>query len=60
MGTDDFGKRMNAIPKYVVSSTVTDAETQWGETSAAARFTLTGSQAVGDGILLLTYQAGEH
>jgi dihydrofolate reductase len=123
MGTDDFGKRMNAIPKYVVSSTLTDAETQWGETtvisgdvaaeiaglkaqpggdllvegsgqlvhtlirhglvdelrlmvfpvilgggirlfpdeiSAAARFTLTGSQAVGDGILLLTYQAGGH
>jgi dihydrofolate reductase len=25
MGTDDFGKRMNSIPKYVVSSTLTDA-----------------------------------
>ena len=25
MGTDEFGKRMNSIPKYVVSSTLTDA-----------------------------------
>lgn len=123
MGTDDFGKRMNAIPKYVVSSTLTETQAQWGETtlisgdvaaqiaglkaqpggdllvegsgrlvhtlirhglvdelrlmvfpvilgegkrlfpdsiSEAARFTLTSSRAVGDGILLLTYQAGEH
>ncbi len=33
MGTDDFGKRMNAIPKYVVSSTLTDAEANWGPTT---------------------------
>jgi len=33
MGTDEFGKRMNAIPKYVVSSTLTDAEAGWGPTT---------------------------
>jgi dihydrofolate reductase len=33
MGTDDFGKRMNSIPKYVVSSTLTDAEATWGSTT---------------------------
>jgi dihydrofolate reductase len=33
MGTDDFGTRMNAIPKYVVSSTLTDAEAWWGPTT---------------------------
>jgi dihydrofolate reductase len=33
MGTDDFGKRMNNIPKYVVSSTLTDAEANWGSTT---------------------------
>ncbi len=33
MGTDDFGKRMNGIPKYVVSSTLTDAEATWGSTT---------------------------
>jgi dihydrofolate reductase len=33
MGTDDFGKRMNNIPKYVVSSTLTDAEATWGPTT---------------------------
>jgi len=33
MGTDDFGKRMNSIPKYVVSSTLTDAEATWGDTT---------------------------
>jgi dihydrofolate reductase len=33
MGTDDFGKRMNSIPKYVVSSTLTDAEANWGPTT---------------------------
>lgn len=30
MGSDEFGKRMNDIPKYVVSSTLTDAEATWG------------------------------
>jgi len=33
MGGDDFGKRMNEIPKYVVSSTLSDAEATWGETT---------------------------
>ena len=33
MGADDFGKRMNSIPKYVVSSTLTDAEATWGSTT---------------------------
>ena len=33
MGADDFGKRMNGIPKYVVSSTLTDAEATWGSTT---------------------------
>jgi dihydrofolate reductase len=33
MGTDDFGKRMNSIPKYVVSSTLTDEEATWGPTT---------------------------
>jgi dihydrofolate reductase len=29
MGTDDFGKRMNSMPKYVVSTTLTPAEATW-------------------------------
>jgi dihydrofolate reductase len=29
----DFGVRMNSIRKYVVSSTLTDAEANWGETT---------------------------
>jgi dihydrofolate reductase len=33
MGTDDFGKRMNSIPKYVVSSTLADSEATWGPTT---------------------------
>ena len=33
MGTDEFGKRMNSIPKYVVASTLTDAEAAWGPTT---------------------------
>lgn len=33
MGTDEFGERMNSIPKYVVSSTLTDAEATWGSTT---------------------------
>jgi len=33
MGTDDFGRRMNSIPKYVVSSTLTGAEAAWGPTT---------------------------
>jgi dihydrofolate reductase len=33
MGTDDFGQRMNSIPKYVVSATLADAEAAWGPTT---------------------------
>jgi dihydrofolate reductase len=33
MGHDDFGQRMNNIHKYVVSSTLTDAEAAWGPTT---------------------------
>jgi dihydrofolate reductase len=33
MADDDFGKRMNSIPKYVVSAALTDAEATWGETT---------------------------
>ena len=33
MNDDDFGQRMNSIPKYVVSATLTDAEATWGDTT---------------------------
>jgi dihydrofolate reductase len=33
MGTDDFGRRMNEIPKYVVSATLADADATWGPTT---------------------------
>lgn len=33
MGNDEFGKRMNEIPKYVVSATLTDADAGWGPTT---------------------------
>lgn len=33
MGQDNFGQRMNEIPKYVVSSTLTDADATWGKTT---------------------------
>jgi dihydrofolate reductase len=33
MGGDHFGQRMNTIHKYVVSSTLTDAEASWGPTT---------------------------
>ncbi len=33
MGQDDFGRRMNEIPKYVVSATLTQADATWGETT---------------------------
>lgn len=119
MDEGDFGDRMNSIPKYVVSSTLTDDDLTWGATTVIkgdvpaqiarlkaepggdllvegsgqlahtliqhglvdeyrltvfpvilgtgkrlfpdlmkeqARLTLTSSQAIGDGVLLLTYQ----
>ncbi|HEY2552621.1 MAG TPA: dihydrofolate reductase family protein [Streptosporangiaceae bacterium] len=33
MDEGDFGMRMNTIPKYVVSSTLTGEEATWGETT---------------------------
>ncbi len=33
MDGDDFGKRMNSIPKYVVSSTLADDQATWGDTT---------------------------
>ena len=33
MGHDDFGTRMNSIHKFVVSSTLTDEEADWGATT---------------------------
>jgi dihydrofolate reductase len=33
MGGDDFGQRMNSIPKYVVSGTLASAEASWGPTT---------------------------
>ncbi len=33
MDGDDFGKRMNGIPKFVVSSTLSDHDATWGETT---------------------------
>lgn len=33
MGHDDFGQRMNSIPKYVVSSTLAEADATWGDTT---------------------------
>jgi dihydrofolate reductase len=32
MGGDDFGQRMNSIGKYVVSSTLAEADAIWGDT----------------------------
>jgi dihydrofolate reductase len=33
MDTDDFGRRMNAIHKYVVSGTLADGDATWGPTT---------------------------
>ncbi|MGH9098036.1 MAG: dihydrofolate reductase family protein [Acidimicrobiales bacterium] len=33
MGSDEFGERMNSVPKYVVSSTLKDTEATWGDTT---------------------------
>lgn len=33
MGTDEFGQRMNTIPKYVVSSTLAGDQATWGPTT---------------------------
>jgi dihydrofolate reductase len=57
MGQDDFGQRMNSIHKYVVSSTLTDAEAAWGPTTVlrgdvAAEVAVLKAQP-GDGNLLV-------
>jgi dihydrofolate reductase len=49
----EFGARMNAIPKYVVSATLTDAEAAWGDTTviraaAVAEIARLRAQAGGD------------
>jgi dihydrofolate reductase len=41
MGTDDFGKRMNSMSKYVASTTLTDAEATW-ENSTVIRSDVAG------------------
>ena len=33
MGHDEFGQRMNEMEKFVVSSTLADADASWGKTS---------------------------
>ncbi|HEV3265938.1 MAG TPA: dihydrofolate reductase family protein [Acidimicrobiales bacterium] len=33
MGGDEFGDKMNRAPKYVVSSTLSDSEATWGDTT---------------------------
>ena len=33
MDSDDFGRRMNSVPKYVVSSTLAESEAIWGPTT---------------------------
>ena len=33
MGGDEFGQRMNNIPKYVVSGTLAETDATWGETT---------------------------
>jgi dihydrofolate reductase len=33
MDSDDFGRRMNTLPKYVVSSTLADSDATWGPTT---------------------------
>ena len=49
MGTDEFGKRMNSIPKYVVSSTLTDAEAAWGPTTVISGDVVTEIAKLRDG-----------
>ena len=53
MDGDEFGKRMNNIPKYVVSSTLSDAEANWPNTTvvrgdAAAEVATLKNQTGGD------------
>src|ERR1700676_5611170 len=41
MGADDFGKKMNSMPKYVVSTTLTAADATW-ENSTVIRSDVAG------------------
>lgn len=52
MGADDFGRRMNSIPKYVVSTTLTDADATWGST------TVIGGDAVAETTELKAHRSG--
>ena len=57
MGHDDFGRRMNQIPKYVVSGTLADSDATWGPTTiirgdAAAQIARLKDEP-GDGLLLV-------
>jgi dihydrofolate reductase len=69
MGHDDFGQRMNAIPKYVVSSTLNDDDATWGETTVlrgavAAEVTALKSQPGGnllvEGSAQLVHELARH
>lgn len=57
MGHDDFGRRMNEIPKYVVSGTLAGSDATWGPTTiisgdAAAQIARLKDEP-GDGLLLV-------
>jgi dihydrofolate reductase len=53
MGADDFGKRMNTMPKYVVSTTLTTADATWQNSTVisgdvAAEISRVKEQIAGD------------
>ncbi len=53
MGGDEFGQRMNSIPKFVVSSTMDDDDATWGDTTVlrgdvVAEITALKAQSGGD------------
>ena len=56
MDGDEFGKRMNGIHKYVVSSTMTDAQANWNNTTVVRgdiAAEITALKSDGDGDLLV-------
>lgn len=69
MGHDDFGRRMNAVEKYVVSSTLTDDEATWGPstvlrgdviTEVAALKTQPGGTLLVEGSAQLVHALARH
>ena len=46
MGNDNFGRRMNGIPKYVVSTTLADADATWGSTTVIRTDVVAGIAAL--------------